>query len=247
MVEETRTSPGPAKAITRAARGPRHPGHRHRRSRPRRCGRRPGSAGPGHGQSASSRQRSGRLVAPSKTTGTHRPWCSPLGRKLFTSLRRRMLWASQEYSSTRSRPSAGPSRRIDDVGEEHRRDDPFAGTLRPDPHELSARPLDRHPWLITHHPGVVAGRDIEIIEPGGMSRASPSSMTTCRTPETEWPRWWTWQVRVPMMGARSIDHRQPGSNATGRRWVSPRRTTAASPRKCGPRREGRRSYTGVGA
>ncbi len=52
-------------------------------------------------------------------------------------------------------------RRVDDVSEEDRRDDPFAGTLRPDAHEVRARPLDRHPRLVTDHPGVMSGRDLE--------------------------------------------------------------------------------------
>jgi len=50
-------------------------------------------------------------------------------------------------------------RGVDDVGEEHRREDPFAGTFGPDPHDPSARPFDRHPRFLTDHPGVVARWD----------------------------------------------------------------------------------------
>ena len=50
--------------------------------------------------------------------------------------------------------------RVDDVGEEHGREDPLARIVRPDADDVGARPLDRQPGLLSHDPGIVARRDL---------------------------------------------------------------------------------------
>ena len=52
-------------------------------------------------------------------------------------------------------------RRVDDVGEEDRREDPFSRTFGRDTDDPGARPFDRDPRLVADHPGVVARRDLE--------------------------------------------------------------------------------------
>jgi hypothetical protein len=68
---------------------------------------------------------------------------------------------SNEIPPARGTELARAAGRIDDIGEDHRREDPFVpGVALPavGSHRLE---VDRHPRLVADHPGIVAGWDLE--------------------------------------------------------------------------------------
>jgi hypothetical protein len=54
-------------------------------------------------------------------------------------------------------------------------------------------------------------------------------MCTCSLPEIVYPTWRCWHVRVPLIGATSFDHTQPGWNTKRPTGTSSRRTTSMRP------------------
>ena len=68
---------------------------------------------------------------------------------------------ADEVAPARGAELARTAGRIDDIGEDHRRKDPFIPgvTLSAEgPHRLE---VDRNPRLVSDDPGIVAGRDLE--------------------------------------------------------------------------------------
>ena len=168
-------------------------------------------------------------VAPSKTARNPSPVVlTSRPRKLFRSLRRLMLWRRR-----RSFQAVSPIRwsmAVESTMSVKRTD---ATTRSPGPcGPMPTRCALVHS-IVTHGSSPTTQAScpggISKIESGGMSSDSPSSMRTCRTPETECPRWWTWQLGVPIVGARSTDHRQPGLQCDRPTVVSARLTTSACP------------------